>query len=518
MLLNPIRPAALRSTLSVLALVLAAGVAVAQDRIAIKAGRIITQAGPEILNGVIVIENGRISAIGADVKVPWDVPVLDASKMTAMPGFVEAHSFRGMDRPNENVDVAPFLSVRDSIDPIAFYFEECLRYGITTINVQQGNQCVIGGQGLIVKPFGLTVEEMLVRPDAGLKLSATPKFGFSSATQAQSLRNAFGELRRHLEQLVADAKDGNDRARREALFQGRDLEGEKGKGKAMGGTTWKVDGLELVPRGEVDGKMEPLLDLVEGRVNAYIYCGRAMDVRTALEVARDNGFLARTTLIVDGSCWKAAAQIAEAGVPVVLGAPLTVIERDPITGKETETFAPTEFQKKGVRFAFSSSNSTTESLWFQAATAVANGFTREAALDAVTKNAAEFLGLGKRLGSLEVGKDGNVALFSGDPLSITATVQYVVIEGKQVYDRSKDIRVKSLMEGKIPAGTTPMGGDADAGHVHDDGCGTIGDDEHDAKKDDKDKKDEKKPADKKDEKKEEKKDDKTGDEKKGSGN
>lgn len=495
MLLNTVRNAALRSSLSLLASAAALGVAAAQDRIAIKAGRIVTQAGPEIQNGVIVIENGRITAVGADVKVPWDVPVIDGSKMTAMPGFVEAHSFRGMDRPNENVDVAPFLSVRDSIDPIAFYFEESLRYGITTINVQQGNNCVVGGQGLIVKPFGLTVEEMLVRPDAGLKLSATPKAGFSSATQAQALRNAFGELRRHLEQLVADARDGKDRARREALFQGRDLEGEKGKGKAMGGSAWKVDGLELVARGEVDQKQEPLLELVEGKLSAYFYCGRAMDVRTALEVARDNGFLARTTLVVDGSCWKAAAQIAEAGVPVVIGAPLVVIERDPITGKETEIFAPAEFHKRGVRIAFSSSNSTTESLWFQAATAVANGWTRQAALDAVTKNPAEFLGLGKRLGTLEAGKDGNVVLFSGDPLSITSTVQYVVIEGKQVYDRSKDIRVKSLVEGRIPAGTTPMGGDADAGHVHDDGCGTLGHtDPHDEKKDEKkeDKKDEKK--------------------------
>ncbi|MCK6445701.1 MAG: amidohydrolase family protein [Planctomycetes bacterium] len=500
MLLNTVRNAALRSTFTVLAFAVTAAVALAQDRIAIKAGRIITQSGPEIQNGVIVIENGRITAIGADVKVPWDVTVIDGSKMTAMPGFVEAHSFRGMDRPNENVDVAPFLSVRDSIDPIAFYFEECLRYGITTINIQQGNNCVVGGQGLVVKPFGLTIEEMLVRPDAGLKLSATPKFGFSSATQAQALRNAFGELRRHLEQLVADAKDGKDRARREALFQGRDLEGEKGKGKPMAGSAWKVDGLELVARGEVDQKQEPLLDLVEGKLNAYFYCGRAMDVRTALEVARENGFLARTTLVVDGSCWKAAAQIAEAGVPIILGAPLVVIERDPITGKESEVFAPAKFQEKGVRIAFSSSNSTTESLWFQAATAVANGWPREKALEAVTKNPAEFLGLGKRVGSLEVGKDGNVVLCSGDPLSITSTVQYVVIEGKQVYDRSKDIRVKSLVEGKLPAGTTPMGGDAEAGHVHDDGCGTIG---HTDAQDEK-----------KDEKKEDKKD---GDEKKGDG-
>ncbi len=497
MLLSNLRQSARRSSfvaLTFASLALAAG---AQDRIAIKAGRIVTEAGPDIENGVIVVENGRITAIGKDVKIPWDVPVIDGSKLVAMPGFIEAHSPRAMDRPNENVDVAPFFSVRDSVDPINFYFEESLRWGITTINIQQGNQCVIGGQGLVLRPVGITIEEMLVKPDAGLKLSATPKQGFSSATQAQALRNAFGDLRRHLEQLVADKKDGNDRNKREALFQGKDFDPEKAKGKAMGGTTWKVDGLELVPRTEIDEKQEPLLELVEGKLGAFFYCGRPMDIRTALEVARDNGFLARTTLVLEPGCWKGADVVAEAGVPVVLNGPMVSIERDPVTGKETETFVPAEFKKRGVRFAFSSANSTTESLWFQAATAIGYGLPRADALDAITKAPAEILGLGKRLGSLEAGKDGNVVLFSGDPLSITSNVQYVVIEGKQVYDRSKDLRVKSIIEGKLPANSAPMG---DSGvPPKDDGDENTG--AKDAKKPDDKKSDAKKSSDKKDEKK-----------------
>jgi hypothetical protein len=352
---------------------------------------------------------------------------------------------------------------------------------------------------MIVHPIGITVEEMLIKPDGGLKLSATPKQGFSSATQAQALRTAFGELRRHLEQLVADKRDGTDHAKREALYQGRDLDPDKAKGRAMSGAAWKVEGLELVPRSDVDEKQAPLLDLVEGKVAAFFYCGRPMDVRTALEVARDNGFLARTTLLLDNSCWKAADVVAEAGVPVVLSGPLVAVERDPITGKEIETFVPGEFKKRGVRFAFSSANSTTESLWFQAASAVGYGLSRQEALDAITKTPAEILGLGKRLGSLDVGKDGDVLLFSGDPLSITSNVQYVVIGGRQVYDRSKDTRVKSLIEGKLPAGTAPMG---DSGvPPSDDGDGDAGDkDKHDAKKD----------ADKSEHKKEEKKSAKEG--------
>lgn len=454
----------------------------AGDKLAIKVGRIITQAGPDILNGVIVIENGKIRYVGADPKenrgekpaieeVPWDAEVLDHPELTAFPGFIEAHSSRGMDRPNENIEVAPFLDVRDSIDPISFYFEDSLRSGITTINVQQGPACVIGGQGMVVKPFGLTIEQMLVKTGSGLKISAAARPGRSRATQSQALRRAFTELRQYLEKVVQDKKDGKDYARREALYQGRDLEkDENKKGHAMeGNATWKVSGLETIPRGEIDEKQEPLLRLVEGKVPTFVYCDSGVAVLLALEVARTNGFLANTVLVLDGDAWKAADVIAEAGVPVILSPNLMYVERDPVTGKEIETFVPGVFKKLNVRFALQSLNTTAQSLWYQAALCLGYGLDRQTALDAVTKTSADILHLGKRLGSLEVGKDGNVLLLSGDPLSVTTTVNYVVLEGKVVYDRSKDVRTKHLIEGVEQQNTAPSGGDVQVNpHDHDD--------------------------------------------------
>ena len=114
------------------------------DKYAVKAGKVITLTGDPIPDGVIVIEGGRITAVGTadEVKIPWDAEVLDVPDMVAFPGFVEAHSSNGMDRPNETIDMAPFLNIRDSIDPVGFYFEDSLRWGVTTINVQHGNQCV----------------------------------------------------------------------------------------------------------------------------------------------------------------------------------------------------------------------------------------------------------------------------------------------------------------------------------------------------------------------------------------
>jgi imidazolonepropionase-like amidohydrolase len=442
-----------QSTALLGALAFLAAPVLAGGNLVIEAGRIITQSGGDITDGVIVIQDGRVTAVGPndEVERPWDAPVIGGPELVAFPGFVETHSNGGMDRSNESIDVAPFLDIRDSVDPVGFYFEDCLRYGITTIGLQQGDNCVIGGRGMIVKPIGMTVEEMMLRSEFGLKLSAAPKNGKSRATQAQALRQVFSELRTDLEALVQDKHDAKGLKKREALYQGRELDEEAAKGRKMEGTAWTVEGLEDIPRRKIDAKIRPLLELVEGRVNAFIYCGAPMDVRLALEIARENGFLHKTTLVLDSSCWKAADIIAEAGVPVVLDSRLKHVERDPLTGDEIETYVAGVFEERGVTYALSSSNSTGESLWYQAALATGLGTDRQAALDAVTVVPAEILGLGDRVGRLEAGFDGNVVLLSGDPLSVTSWVEHVVIEGEVVYERATDIRNKHLYEGESPS-------------------------------------------------------------------
>jgi len=455
---------------------LAGGLAAQSGDLVIEAGRIITQAGDDIEDGVIVIQNGRITAVGTadEVEKPWDAPVIGGPEFVAFPGFVEAHSDQGLDRSNrnENVDVAPFLDIRDSIDPVGYFFEDCLRYGITTVNVQQGANCVIGARGMVVRPVGMTVEEMMVRPAFGLKISASPKSRNSRATQMQKLRQTFEDLQRYLDDLVEKERDERGQAEREALYQGRELEGEEAKGRAMEGLAWTVGGLELVPRGAIDVQQRPLLDLVEGRVPVFFYCGAPADVPNALEIARANGFLARTTLVIDESCWRAADLIAEAGVPVVLDGDLVDVRRDPITGEEEETFVPGVLLEKGIRFALSSSDPNTHSLWYQAALATGLGMERQAALDAVTTIPAEIIGMGNDVGSIEQGKQGNVVLLSGDPLSITSWVEHVVIEGVPVYDRSEDVRNKQLLDGTQPPGTAAATeGPEGAGHEHDDVSG-----------------------------------------------
>ena len=349
-----------------LALATGASAAVQVDKTAIKAGKVITLSGEPIENGVIVIEGGRITAVGpqADVQIPWDAEVIDQPDMVAFPGYVEAHVSRGIDRANETLDVAPFLNVADSIDPVNFYFEEALRNGILTINVNQGVNTVIAAQGMVVKPHGMTVEAMMVRPRSGLTMSAAPKNRETRATQAKLLRGAFEDLRRYLEDMVQRKKDGNDFDRREALYQGREIEGEDAKGKPLQSDVWTIEGFEMVPRGEVDEKRAPLLAIIEGRMPAYIYCATPLDVHTALRVAESNGFTKTTTLYLAPPCWKAAKKIKEAGVSVILASNLTDTERDPITGEETETFVPKVYFDAGVPFALASPTAAGRSLWF----------------------------------------------------------------------------------------------------------------------------------------------------------
>jgi imidazolonepropionase-like amidohydrolase len=434
-----------------------AGPTTVADKYAIKAGTVITMAGDPIPNGVIVITDGRISAVGSadDVQIPWDAEVLDVPHLTAFPGFVEACTSQGMDRPNESIDITPFLDVRDSVDPVKFFFEDARRWGITTLNVQQGNETVISGMGMIVRPRGMTVEAMMVRPQSGVKISMAPKRSKSRATQAMVLRDAFANCRRYLEQVVQEKRDGNDRARREALAQGRDLTGDNGKGRAMEGSAWKVEGLELVPRGEIDEKQAPLLAIVEGRLPVTLNCTTPMDVIRGIEIARENGFLGNMTILMTANCHKAADAIAKAGVPVILTGNLMHTETDPVTEDETETFAPKVMKDKGITFALTGNSGATQELWVSAAVCVGQGLDRADALAAVTTVPAKLLGLDEHVGSIAKGRDGNVLLFTGDPLSAASQIEYVVLEGEMLYDRSKDSRLRHLIDGDAAPGTAP---------------------------------------------------------------
>ena len=186
----------------------------------------------------------------------------------------------------------------------------------------------------------------------------------------------------------------------------------------------------------------------------HLKCHHAV-ILHGLAIAKENGFLAQTVLMIGSSCWKVSDQIKEAGVRgVVLPLQLEHTERAPFAEEDTVTLLPEHFAEKGIPFALRSANSTTESLWYQAARCVALGVDRQQALEAITTMPADLIGLGSDVGSLEPGHHANIVLLSGDPLSLQSTVQYVFVEGRMIYDRSQDTRLQHLLEGVEPEGVS----------------------------------------------------------------
>lgn len=378
--------------------------------VAVKGARLITVSGKDIENGTVLIRDGKIEAIGKEVKVPFDAKVIDASKRVVMPGLVEAHTYRGVDRPNERMASVPFVSTFDSINPYDLYFEDALRQGITTLLVLPGNDTMIGGRGCIVRPVGATTEQMIVAKDVALKISLKPKRGTSRMAHLAALRKELDAVK----EWIAE-------------------QGKKKAGKS-----------ESKP----DPKREPLVRLLKGELPAFVYCPSASDVNRAVDLAARYKFRMKLVLGKDG--WKAAALITGKKLQVVLSPRLAYWETDPRSHREVRRFGAGPFAKAKLPFALQTDTLPYGSsyLWYQAATAVKYGVSRSQALRAATLWPAEFLGLGHRLGSLQKGKDANLLILTGDPLDAQTWVDRVLIEGRIVYERSKDKRLRRALEGR----------------------------------------------------------------------
>src|SRR5947207_6885331 len=146
----------------------------AQERLAVKGGKVIPVAGPPVENAVILVRNGKIEAVGTNLPIPSEAKVIDAAGKVVVPGFIEAHSTRGMDQVNETNPNVPFLSVIDAIDPSQDYFEECRRNGVTAAAVVPGNNTMFGGQAAVLKTAGEFVDQMIVKRAIGIKISLKP--------------------------------------------------------------------------------------------------------------------------------------------------------------------------------------------------------------------------------------------------------------------------------------------------------------------------------------------------------
>ena len=315
------------------------GASVAEAETIALTGNIVPVAGDAIEGGTILIVDGKVTAVGKDVELPFDAKVVEFEGKTLFPGMVLAHTSGGLDVANENLPVTPFVDVYDSIDPSSLFFESALRQGLTTIGIFQGRNTVVGGMGRAIRPVGLMVEEMTVAASTGLALSTTPKSGYDAMVQAAQMREAFAELDDYIGKLAEkkyDEKLEKDGEKIDVMPEEARERGEK-----------------LIEYEDLDDKHRTLYRLTKGEVDAHVHCVRAMDVLKAIAIAEERGFLARTTFVLGPEAHKAADRIKETGRPVVLSPTLTHREYHPITGEESTTFVPAVFADKGIPFALS---------------------------------------------------------------------------------------------------------------------------------------------------------------------
>jgi imidazolonepropionase-like amidohydrolase len=444
----------------VMSLALAAGGPLAaQERLAVKGGKVIPVAGPPIDGGVILIRGGKIEAVGKDVPIPADARVIDTTGKVVVPGFVEAHSTRGMDQVNESNPNVPFLSVVDAIDPAQDYFDECRRNGVTTVAVVPGNNTMFGGQAAVIKTAGVYVDEMVVKRGAGIKISLRPPNDRNRMGHLATLRKELDAARDSI--AVAKGPDGKPAAEAKPAGGSADDDGPELQQRPPRTPTGAG-----APQAPADGDAAlvraALSKLLKGEALALIYCELAMDVPQAIKLV--NEYKLKAVLVLGQDCYKAAKQIAASKLPVVLDPTLVFWETDPRTGEDRQVALPKVYREAGVPVTFQVTGFAagnlfrspplpptvgTNYLWYQAATAVKYGTPLDEALAAITLRPAQTIGVEKLVGSIEPGKDADLVILTGDPLKLDTWVQTTIIGGKVVYERDQDRKLKQLLN---PAG------------------------------------------------------------------
>jgi imidazolonepropionase-like amidohydrolase len=402
-----------------------------RKKLAIQAGRIITMAGPDIQDGLILVEDGIIKTVGQSAEIPWDAEVIEAKDKVIMPGFVLAHTSDGLDAPNERVPEVPFLSTFDSIDPIAPFFEDSLRDGVVAMLVLPGNRTLLGGTGTVVKPCGKTVEAMLIKRYTGLKISLQPPVQRTMRLEAGTwawrttvTTNRMGHMQ-HFRRYMAELKEYREQyelRKKDAQEQGKPFDEE------------------------IDLRRQPMIDLSDRKLTAFIYCDKAADVANAIEIRETYDLNA--VLVLGPECYKAVDLIRSKKLPIILDPNLIVWETNEQTHAEEMKVVPQIFHKAGVKFAFQTDTSQygRRYLWHQAALAVRYGMDRVEALKSITLYPAQFIGIDDRFGSIESGKDASLLFLTGDPLEVQTWVDRVMISGEIVYDKAKDVRLKKVLE------------------------------------------------------------------------
>ncbi|MFV1884015.1 MAG: amidohydrolase family protein [Balneola sp.] len=373
------------------------------SQIAVKAGLLYTSAGNPIENGVVLIKNGKIDRVGAEgsVRIPSDYKILEAAVVT--PGLIDAHTVVGLaghlNQPHDQDQLETSSAIQPELRAIDAYNarEELVSYlrsmGITTIHTGHGPGALISGQTMIVKTSGETVDEAVLNPSRML--------AFTLGNMMNSNIKKPGTRSKGIAML------------RENLIKAQQyLEKRNSDNPAV-----------------KDLGMEALADLLEGKLTAMVTVHRANDIMTAIRLQEEFGF----PMVIDGAAeaYLVLDEIKDSGHSVFVHPPML---RATGEAKNATMELPMILHEAGIPFAFQSGFEgyvpKTRVVLFEAAIAVAHGLDREIAIQKLTIDAAELLGVSNHVGSIERGKDADLVLFNGDPFEYLTHVTNVIINGE----------------------------------------------------------------------------------------
>ena len=391
------------------------------DIIALRGGKLLTITHGVIENGVVVMQNGRISAVGgANTAIPKGAKVIDVTGMTVYPGLIDSESHLGLTEVQADRMTNDTLEPSDEIMPHmhvydAFHAETALIpvtriNGITNAIVAPAEDDTLSGQDSMIQLAGKSATEMLIVRDIAMPFNftgkqrrnqsfETAKFPFTRMGMAAQLRQAFLDAQEYEQKFAAYDKKKSGDAEKAGPPPKRDL------------------------------RLDALLPYLHGQKPVVLAAEEANDLQTAMDLAREFHLKVILNHVTHSNA--VLDKVAASGFPVIVG---PIYEQPKESDRYDAVYkVPAELQKRGVKIAFASYDAhNVRNLPYAAGYATAFGLPHDEALKALTINPAQIWGVEKDLGSLDVGKTGNVVVANGDPLDVKTDVKHVFIDGEEI--------------------------------------------------------------------------------------
>ncbi|HVS18268.1 MAG TPA: amidohydrolase family protein [Planctomycetota bacterium] len=405
------------------------------DLLAIRVGRAETISDGTLEHAVILVEGGKIAAIGQDLPIERGIQVLDRPGWTVMPGLVHPYSRMGLDgRGGAGFD--PEVVPTGELYPLDPVYGDLLERGVTTLGLYPaGNN--VPGQAIVVRPHGDEREEMLISEGAYLKIEFR-----SDARSKKTIRDAFAKVDDYIEkekkarekwesEVEKSKKKKKDDDKKDDKKDEKKDESSKDKTAADDGEKKDEGPGPYVPP-EVEPKVKPFMDLREGKLRALVGLDSASDYLHWLDAIGEEEFAwdLRVPMVRYLDLYEVADKLGERKVRLLLEPEITL---QPSTLRQRNL--PAELVGAGARLALlprSDSLGSVETWLTSVGVIVSAGLDRQVGLRSVTLEAAEVLGMAERVGSLEVGKDANLIFFDGDPLQPASRLRAVMLEGEFV--------------------------------------------------------------------------------------